>query len=991
MTPTRRGQLFVFRRVFSGVFSLAFCLCLAAGTAHAGDPYLQWRTVRSPHFRVHFSVGLEAIAQQVAVVAEDAQLRLTQRLKWTPSSPTHILIIDPSDAANGSATSVPYAQVKLRVTAPDDMSTIGDYENWIGLLVTHEQAHVLHTDNMSGVPAIVNAVLGRTYAPNMAQPRFVLEGFAVALESQLSSAGRIRSSLFDMYLRADVLEDRLAPLDQLSHLPRRWPGGNLAYLYGGRFFNFISETYGPQSLAVIAHDYGNNIIPWGINRSLRRATGRSYPQLFEAWKRKLRRQYRAQRKRILNRGLRAGTRLTFHGGEAGSPRFAPAEVRRGSSLELWYWRADLDQPAGIYRLPLGPAAAKNSGELIVRTNGNSSFSFEPDGSAVFDSVMPSRRRYQFSDLLRQPFGTSSPQGLSSSIERLTHGHRARDPDVSPDGRQIAYVTNHQGTSTLRIAQLGAGGNMHSERRLVPTPRFEQTFTPRFSPDGHSLVYGAWLRGGWRAIRRVDLRSGTLTELYRGRGMHLQPSWSPDGKYVVFSSDRSGVGNIYAIEVATSELHQVTNVVSGAYSPELSPDGRQLIYVGYTSFGFDLFAMAFEPSRFLAPESPQVRPQPRALLPHAAYPVTPYSAFETLRPRSYSIEYGPGNFGQTATFRTNGSDIAGLHNFHVTVATAEDIATPAASVSYSYRRLPFDYQATLYRSFVPRSGAGFAPNESFNESLIGVTNALSYAWPAPYVSQRVSLGYSVTRYESDIPLGSEVDPFLLPAGRFEGLLGSLRLRYGFDFHQGSVQAISPERHLSVSVAGDFASEATGSDRSLASLSGAFATHWVMPWLPHHVVALAGAGGTAAGSYPGRGYYSVGGFVDMDWVEAYDTGIRQRTFVLRGYEPGAFAGRNFVVYKAEYRFPIATIDRGVDTLPLFLRGFNGTFFADYGGAWTTRDPDDFLAPYHGSVGAELAVDLVFGYFSPIQAQAGYAYGLDGDAIAGGQTYVVLGSKF
>ena len=67
---------------------------------------------------------------------------------------------------------------------------------------------------------------------HQAQPRWLLEGLAVLMETEHTSGGRLRSSQFEMYLRADVLEQRLARLDQISNPVRRWPGGNLWYLYG---------------------------------------------------------------------------------------------------------------------------------------------------------------------------------------------------------------------------------------------------------------------------------------------------------------------------------------------------------------------------------------------------------------------------------------------------------------------------------------------------------------------------------------------------------------------------------------------------------------------------------------------------------------------------------------------------------------------------------------------------------------------------------------
>src|SRR5690606_3616841 len=159
---------------------------------------------------------------------------------------------------------------------------------WLDTLITHEHTHILHLDNARGAVAVINAIFGKTITPNARQPRWITEGLAVVKESAHGTAGRMRSSPFDMYLRADVLEDRLAGLDQMSHSALRWPSGNLWYLYGSRFLGWTFDVYGEDVAAAIAADYGQSIVPYGINRSVRRVTGRTYEELFEGWKKHLR-------------------------------------------------------------------------------------------------------------------------------------------------------------------------------------------------------------------------------------------------------------------------------------------------------------------------------------------------------------------------------------------------------------------------------------------------------------------------------------------------------------------------------------------------------------------------------------------------------------------------------------------------------------------------------------------------------------------------------
>ena len=74
-------------------------------------------------------------------------------------------------------------------------------------------------------------------------------------------------------------------------------------------------------------------------------------------------------------------------------------------------------------------------------------------------------------------------------------------------------------------------------------------------------------------------------------------------------------------------------------------------------------------------------------------------------------------------------------------------------------------------------------------------------------------------------------------------------------------------------------------------------------------------------------TTGGFVDASAFDAYTTGVQQSGFVLRGYEPSQFKGTNYNLLNLEYRFPLLYVDRGISTLPGFLRTLSGVAFLDY----------------------------------------------------------------
>jgi len=973
-----------------------------------GDPDLDWRTVETKHFRVHHPNTLAPLAERVARISEAVHARLTDKLAYVPSSMTEIVLTDDVDSANGSATALPFNTVRLYATAPEDMSVLGDYDDWLLDLITHEHTHILHIDNISGPAAIINAILGKTYAPNQVQPRWIIEGLATLTESRETSAGRMRSSLFDMYMRADVLENRIAGLDTMSSTAMRWPNGNIWYLYGSRFLGWITDVYGPNTMRAVSADYGGNVFPWAINRSIRRVTGRTYEELFEGFKDHLRLRCAGQVKAVEARGLREGVRLTHHGRSVFYPRFVPRVARSSDVDELVYWRDDFNARGGIYRASLSKRhdAIVDKPKLFVRTRGASVSSFSNTGDLYTNSNTPWKIVYWRDDLYRIDRGAGAPRGDEPERKRLTTGMRATAPDVSLDGRRITFTVNSKSTTYLQIADIDTQGRIANVRDLVPSARFEQAYTPRFSPDGRFIAYSAWTAGGFRDIRIVDVATGSFQEITHDRALDANPVFSTDGKSLYFSSDRTGISNIYAYDIAARSLRQVTNVRLGAYQPALSPDGKTLVYVGYTSAGFDLYSLPLDSSRFLdALPAPLDRPDPPPAAERVPMKWSRYQPSMTALPRSYAVDYGPGTYGdQALTVEAQGTDVAGFHE--VTASVRADFAAPAprAVLEYAYRRLPVNMRVRLFHSVAPRQN--FVANGQrvkYDERGVGISSALSYSIPGEFTDQSLGLAYTFSGFRGELP-SVRLDPTStvprIPRG---GVMSSLRANYSFSNIERSLDAAGAIRGFSLRAAVEYAGEPTGSDFSLHTFEAGASGFVPMPWPGLHTLALRVGGGIAGGTYASDGHYHVGGydFETNSLLDTVTTGIYDGSFVLRGYAPSSVAGRVFVLQNIEYRFPLVKPDWGLSTLPLYFRRIDGNVFVDYGGAFNELDlsaislftkgsiihsPD-----LHTSAGAELWLGVTLGYHMDAQFRLGYARGFSAKAIAGGQVYFVASSAF
>jgi hypothetical protein len=969
-------------RQFSGTWAarllwLAMFALIPTRAQAANDPGLLWQSLETAHFRISFYSGERQVAEHVADIAEDLYERLGEDMQWRPTATgrIEIALTDQAESANGSATALPFNAINLFLTAPEDLSPLGDVDDWYLELLTHEYTHTLQLDQVRGLPALVNALVGRTWMPNQVQPRWILEGFAVLQESKHTSGGRMRSSIWEMEMRTDALSGNLASIDQMHHFVRRWPQGNIWYLYGSYFMRFIVDTYGIEAIRRMLTDYGGQPIPWGFNRAIRRATGKTFEELYPIWQESLTQRFREVETNVRARGIREGTRLTFSGQTALYPRWIPQNAWQG--FDLTYARDDGHTRGGLYGLRLNKERTKvQQTELLARTNGESPVAFLPDGGTVFSSADVHKNIFNFFDLHKMPAGVTSASGQTGERVRLTDGFRASEPTVSPDGKYVAFVSNNRGTRYLQIGEL-EGDTLRNVRALVHSERYDQAFAPRFSPDGSHLVYSAWTAGGYRDIRYVDVAARTYVELAHDRAVDSGPSFSPDGKYVLFHSDRTGIFNLYAWEIATGKLWQVTNTITGAFYPELSPDGQTLAYVGYTKSGFDLFVMPFDETR-LSPAEPyqSTKPSMPQIGSHEKRLVA-YNPLTTLTPRKYSVQLTQGSFGTVGVVGVKGQDIAGRHAFTATLYSEFSRPELQGSIGYQYGALPFDVSASIYRNVAPTQDFKLGQTEGriLAQESLGVDTGIGFTKGRMFDRQTFSLGYSVARVATDVNIpNTAFDPYETPSRGVQGYTAFLRAGYRYSNAETYLWSVSPERGFS------FALDLNVTHPGLASEFRGFTTradligYVPMPWFSHHVLALHGGAGLGGGGYPGRSLFYVGGFTDLSVLETIQTVAVQGGIVLRGYPPVAQTGGYFSLFNAEYRFPIVNIDRGASTLPVFLNRISGNLFVDYGGAF-----DDFrTSVFKTGAGAEAWFDLLLGYNLGFSMRLGYARGLSSGGV-------------
>lgn len=958
------------------IINVVILLLCVASISHAArlDTSFTFSTIETRHFSIHFHQGLEEVARKTAGIAEEVHGSLSREFSWQPGEKTELVLIDNSDFTNGFATALPYNTIYIQVVPPGLASTLGEYDDWLKMLITHEYAHILTSDPSRGYWSVMRTIFGKpvpgidplsgllflvTAPPNNFLPRWWHEGMATWAETEYSGAGRGRSSYYDMVFRMAVADTNFPTIAQINGDVPEWPTGNLPYLFGYKLQRYIADTYGKNVLGKLNIAHAGRF-PYAINAPPQELfAGKSYRDLYDDMIAALKREETQNISHLSATPFTQVSTVTNKGEILTNPRFSPD----GSRIAFTS-RDPHDHTSTVITDRSGSTTLAE----FRRRYSDGSICWSPDGGNLYFTQAEINNGFNtYQDLYAYTVARDS-------VTRLTHGQRLGDVEISPDGKIFAAVVTARGSQNLALLE-ATGAGQATVPRIITNFTLHRLSSPRWSPDAAKISYTVTDNSGQTAIHLYEIASGSDRTLFVVNYTAASPVWSRDGTYLLYVSDETGVFNLFAYDLKEGKSYQVSHLLGGALQPDISPDGRAIIFSNYDSHGFSIAEMALDRNTWMTGrgpslqkthvEPPQVPASPGVSVevggaPNA--PATPYSAVHTVLPSFWLPRISGDGSGKTAFgLFTAGADVLGYNSYALTADYS-----PGRKRGYFNFTYQNDY---LYPSLFlkahsePFLYANLLERGDYYELNQGVTLGASVPINALESRYRISAGYQLRDQSALSALDStgRFNSIAVFQGRRDSLFAGIHydnvLRYPY--------SISSEEGRRISLQYRRYGRELGNDTELSEYSGAYQEFIRLPTEPlkHHILYLRAAGALADSSQKtGQQSFNIGG-----------TPSDLNPYPLRGYPIRSVSGQYIATATLEYRTPLFYPMHGPGTLPAFAEKVHGAFFVDAGEVWDTRTPFRVSDVKIGA-GVEARMDVTLGYWLKITPALGIAHGFN-----------------
>jgi hypothetical protein len=567
-------------------------------------------TAETTHFRIHYHKGIEHLVKPVGNKFEELYSIYQNTYGFKLPAKTEVVLQD-GDESNG--LTFPNLNFIILWTHDFDFDLRGSHD-WFDDVITHEFAHQASIWNALKYPSWIEGIqFGYFTHPNEPRrldffhalppdilPPWFTEG--IAQYESTRNGSDAWDSHRDMILRSLTLSNSLLTWDHMQVFAGKGDDFEKTYNHGFSLVSYIAEKYGYDKIVTIVRQSAR-LYRWNFDRVIEKVLGIPAQELYREWKNELVKRYKNQVTAI---GTPVGGKKINKDGYANYwPRFSP-DGRKvyflsnsvqdyGFKILFSYTIADTVKEdkkikpemdiRGFYDIhaPSGRIAFQSSkskkSELPVSEGGTRTLDL------FIDTLPPEKRHFQLFPRKTERQVTSRQSifsaAFSPSGDKLVAAKRLFDrfflciTDTAGKTFKIIYPDPDSGTQNIHFI-----------------------YSVSWSPDGRTIAFSYFDRQT-RKIGLYDTAAHTITQLCLppafssdkagGKvGDDRDPVFSPDGRQLYFSSDRTGIFNIYRYTFGTKQLSRLTNVIGGAFAPSLSPDGKKLVYAGYDSSGYGIY-------------------------------------------------------------------------------------------------------------------------------------------------------------------------------------------------------------------------------------------------------------------------------------------------------------------------------------------------------------------------------------------------------------------
>ncbi len=575
---------------FSGILFylvIAFLFCLpSSATAQllgygtiARPGGTKYQVIHTDHFEIIFEEGYLGEAKATVKVLEDHLAETQSLLAHHHILRMPVVLNGFNDLSNGYVTPLPFKQ-EIEITYIKGRALSPGHASWLETVMPHELVHSVQADLRKGFG--VGSII-RPFFPDAARtlnllvPPGISEGVAVYYESRhKAGAGRLNHSFFTMRFRAAMMSAKPWSMSQLVEAPAYTRPLDRFYLGGAHLVDYLAAS---DSLAFFhrssALNYRIPLLGYGI--------GLWYGA--KKWPGQI---YKTFKKTVIEEEQAFQSAL----GDITVPEILHSSKGMLQRRPRWLGNDELLVYARGYNVRGGfyiHDVASGKRWLLRNTAITEDFNYSltPDRSKLIYAhykVDPHIAIKRIADLYEIDIVTGK-QAQRTSNQRLLL------PTPAKDEALWALQNEGQYNQLVRVDRQG---------QIVQTSTFQHT---RFqdlalSPDKEQLV-GILNIKGFQGVYRLNTSDADITPepmVVFQKGAIYDVDWSPDGKYLLFTADPSGISNIYFFEIDSKKIYQLTNARYGAFEPALSPDGKALAYIDYQHERFDLVRLPLDLAR-----------------------------------------------------------------------------------------------------------------------------------------------------------------------------------------------------------------------------------------------------------------------------------------------------------------------------------------------------------------------------------------------------------